>query len=310
MKLVYPDYYKKFNCIADKCEDTCCAGWEIVVDTDSADFYKSAEGEIGNRLRSEMKIDADGDIVFALKNGRCPFLNSTNLCDIYSCLGQSALCHTCKMFPRFIEEYGATCETGIGLACPEAARIIVENQDDINFLCEFNNEIPLPNEIDPELYFKLLSLRQKVFDEISSDNDFEAVLINILKLSGDADPVLPDIEWCRDVLLSLDILTNRWKELISAPIERKDFSHKICKLKNIAGYYIYRYFLKSVFDGDVLAKAYFCVFACVVINSLSDETNIADIAHLFSKEVEYSADNINIVFERLKNRIGKYNAVF
>ena len=27
-----PDYYKKFSCIADKCPDTCCAGWEIVVD--------------------------------------------------------------------------------------------------------------------------------------------------------------------------------------------------------------------------------------------------------------------------------------
>ena len=31
----YPDYYKKFRCIADKCPDTCCSDWQIVIDDES-----------------------------------------------------------------------------------------------------------------------------------------------------------------------------------------------------------------------------------------------------------------------------------
>lgn len=30
-----PDYYKEFTCTAKQCEDTCCAGWQIVIDSAS-----------------------------------------------------------------------------------------------------------------------------------------------------------------------------------------------------------------------------------------------------------------------------------
>ena len=32
MEYVYPDYYRQFTCIGGECPDTCCAGWEIVID--------------------------------------------------------------------------------------------------------------------------------------------------------------------------------------------------------------------------------------------------------------------------------------
>ena len=32
MKEYIPDYYKDFQCIADKCKDSCCIGWEIMID--------------------------------------------------------------------------------------------------------------------------------------------------------------------------------------------------------------------------------------------------------------------------------------
>lgn len=303
MKIIYPDYYKNFNCIADRCEDTCCAGWEIVVDSASASLYKTADGSIGDRLRCEMKTDCDGDIVFALDNGRCPFLNQRNLCDIYSELGEDSLCRTCKMFPRFIEEYGATRETGLGLACPEAARIIVNYKGERVLLSEINDEVPLPNDIDPETYFNLLSLRKQIFSVIDDSSlPFESRLLKMLEIAGENDATLPHINDCIKILSSLDILTHRWQSLISGGVVCTDFSQKDNELANIAWYYIYRYFLKSVFDGDVITKVKLCVFACTVINAFSYKENIADIAHLFSKEVEYSADNIETVYRQLKNQ--------
>ena len=35
-----PSYYKNFRCIADKCPDNCCRGWEIDIDEDTLDYYK------------------------------------------------------------------------------------------------------------------------------------------------------------------------------------------------------------------------------------------------------------------------------
>lgn len=36
MLYTIPDYYKEFSCIAADCEDTCCAGWQIVIDEKSS----------------------------------------------------------------------------------------------------------------------------------------------------------------------------------------------------------------------------------------------------------------------------------
>lgn len=35
-----PDYYKEFTCTAEQCEDTCCAGWQIVIDSVSMKKYR------------------------------------------------------------------------------------------------------------------------------------------------------------------------------------------------------------------------------------------------------------------------------
>ena len=48
-----PSYMKEFRCTADKCSDTCCAGWEIVLDDDALERYEQTEGSFGKRLRRE-----------------------------------------------------------------------------------------------------------------------------------------------------------------------------------------------------------------------------------------------------------------
>ena len=40
MKIVTPDYYKNFKCIAGECTDTCCAGWDVDVDKESYKQYR------------------------------------------------------------------------------------------------------------------------------------------------------------------------------------------------------------------------------------------------------------------------------
>ena len=47
---IYPDYYKKFKCIADKCKHNCCIGWEIDIDNNTYDFYKKLTGDFAKKI--------------------------------------------------------------------------------------------------------------------------------------------------------------------------------------------------------------------------------------------------------------------
>ena len=80
MQYTIPHYYKQFRCIADKCPDTCCAGWQIMIDNRSLKKYSKVKGGFGNRLQNgiDWKVHA-----FLQQGGRCEFLNEDNLCDIY-----------------------------------------------------------------------------------------------------------------------------------------------------------------------------------------------------------------------------------
>ena len=52
MQYTIPDYYHEFTCVAGKCEDTCCAGWQIVADEASLENYKNETGAFAERLPS------------------------------------------------------------------------------------------------------------------------------------------------------------------------------------------------------------------------------------------------------------------
>ena len=43
MKHIFPDYYNKFHCIADKCTITCCQEWKIGVDADTNRKWKKLQ---------------------------------------------------------------------------------------------------------------------------------------------------------------------------------------------------------------------------------------------------------------------------
>ena len=50
MLYTIPDYYHEFSCIAGECEDTCCAGWQIVADEAALKKYKKVTGSFRKRI--------------------------------------------------------------------------------------------------------------------------------------------------------------------------------------------------------------------------------------------------------------------
>ena len=166
MKLRVPFYYNEFHCITDRCNDNCCVGgWEIDIDQETYDYYMNLEGELGDSIRKSIVTNEDGEYVFKLNNGHCPLLLDSGLCRIHSELGQEHLGVVCSQFPRYSEYYGDIKETGIGLACEEAARIVLSKDEAFKFdESELDEEMTKDSEYNEEFAMLIFEARDKVLD--------------------------------------------------------------------------------------------------------------------------------------------------
>ncbi len=162
LEIKVPDYYKRFRCTADKCPDTCCAGWQIVIDEKTLDKYQRYEGAFGNRLANSIDWKEG---VFYQYEGRCAFLDENNLCDIYTEAGPQMFCRTCRTYPRHIEEFENVREISLALSCPEAAKLILERKEPVAFVTrkkEWKDE--LYERFDFLLFSKLQDAREVIIE--------------------------------------------------------------------------------------------------------------------------------------------------
>ena len=168
--ILQPNYYDMFKCIADKCKDNCCIGWEIDIDEFTFNKYMNTGGDLGNRLKNEIATE-NGVHYFKLKeNERCPFLNSNNLCDIICGLGENSLCQICSDHPRYINSYGEITERGLGLACEEACRIIL-TQNTPAFLIDSESKIKYTADFPNDPYLEYMyNIRDIIIDILQNRN--------------------------------------------------------------------------------------------------------------------------------------------
>lgn len=170
MLISKPDYYEEFHCTADRCEDTCCAGWQIVIDEDALEKYRKAiqaektsgsfweEGSFGKRLKKS--VDWKERVFYQDGAKRCAFLNEKNLCDLYTALGEESLCKTCTNYPRHIEEFENVREYTLSVSCPEVARILLNKKEPVRFLEEETDTEEEFEEFDFLLYSQLVDTRE------------------------------------------------------------------------------------------------------------------------------------------------------
>lgn len=292
MRVLIPSFYKNFKCIADKCTDSCCVGWEIDIDPDTHEYYKSVGGEFGERLKKD--IETNGDVHFRLKDERCAFLNGRNLCDIFTNCGEEHLCEICAEHPRFHEWFGDYKESGLGLCCEEACRLLFSSSDPLEFEEIETDEEPDNREFDEELFSTLREDRKEIFKILQDRTlSIEERLRSAVTYSDslqyyiDAGKIQPiDIEqlirdeivykrtrnpeeyfkyliWLLNGLepISPDYpeylknLEDRLPEILNSFDYYCDyFKSRSHEYENLAVYTVYRYFMKAVFDSDAAGK--------------------------------------------------------
>ena len=278
MEFTFPNYYKEFSCIAGSCPDTCCAGWQIVIDNKTLKKYQHFKGPFHNRLHNDIDWK---EHVFRQYNRRCAFLNEENLCDIYTEAGPKMLCDTCRNYPRHIEEFEGLREISLSLSCPEAARI-------------------------------LLSQKEKVHSRMNTSDTSKDLFKKMWKT------VVPEMEvlrpgWQEYLKNCLTPLYNRNTDpqsdsgnLYSWQKSEFDFSYPDWQIQEeqLLVYWIYTYFCGAVYDDEIFAKVKMAVVCTLFIHELNVGTYLKNnrqfklddqirICYQFSRELEHSDLNLN-----------------
>ena len=272
MEFTFPNYYKEFSCIAGSCPDTCCAGWQIVIDNKTLKKYQHFKGPFHNRLHNDIDWK---EHVFRQYNRRCAFLNEENLCDIYTEAGPKMLCDTCRNYPRHIEEFEGLREISLSLSCPEAARI-------------------------------LLSQKEKVHSRMNTSDTSKDLFKNMWKT------IVPEMEvlrpgWKEFLKERLDSLYISSGE--NDYIYQKSEFDFYCpdwqiQEEQLLVYWIYTYFCGAVYDDEIFTKVKMAVVCTLFIHELSIGTYLKNnrqfslndqiqICYQFSRELEHSDLNLN-----------------
>lgn len=308
MKKYYPSFYDKFSCLCDACPDTCCAKWEIVVDEEALIKYNGINGEFGEKLRQSLFRDEDGDYLFKLDNGRCPFLNKHNLCDIHINLGKEYTCDVCRQHPDFVEEYDDFTEICPSLSCPETVRLIFDAS------CDEQPYPEISTDSDDYVLQLLAEGRNRAFEILRNQLSYKQKLEKLCCLATEIQKeiasfqyecnadfsFLQSVEFCRN---ELEILTDEWKTILVCTVHKKDIRVEENKLNVLLSYYIYRYFLKAVNDCDIVTTLRFILFSVWFCEQLClcSAYSFEEIARLYSKEIEHNTDNIEKIYTLLRS---------
>lgn len=312
MILRYPACFETFSCIADRCPDSCCKEWEVLVDEKTAAAYRSMDGQLGQDLRRFLYQDGEGDTYLRITDGRCPMWRTDGLCRIQAQLGHDALCQTCREFPRLTHDYGNFVERGLELSCPEAARIIFENTDFAWIEKEVpGGEVPEYDRADMEI---LLETRQKMLEILAEAGPVQENLALALLYGYQAQSLLdgeetpwneknalafgkslakkPDSREVLDFYKELEILTDTWRDRLEKPQGDGLWDDRLRKL---ARYGVERYWLQAISDFDIVGRVKMVVLSCVLVHLLGGD--LVQTAQLYAKEIENSDENVDAILE-------------
>jgi len=311
MKIYTPAYYQKFHCIASACPDSCCKEWDVDVDTEAAERYRALPGALGDRLREFLRDTEDGTVM-TIVDGRCPMWRQDGLCRIQAELGHDALCAVCRQFPRLIHDYGDLLERDLELSCPEAARLILTEDDSLKA-----EEVPGGEaECDPEVMEILLRSREAVLSFLRKGTYSLPQTLTVLLLyahavqdeldGGDAAVLRPEallaqarefdcagsMEPLFAFFRDLEILTPQWAQMLDAgPMPHRWDD----RLYAFARYMVRRYWLQAVSDFDIVCRVKFLIAACLLLSALDGDLEVT--VQRFSKEIENDPDNVEAILD-------------
>lgn len=293
MLYVEPDFYGEFQCIADQCAHSCCLGWEIDIDEDTAALYEGLPGELGEELRQKMCRKPEPHFCLT-ENERCPFLNERGLCRLILGFGEDVLCDICREHPRFYNDFPERQEAGLGLCCEEATRLLLAGNGPLEL---FYDRDETGEAEEPEL----IALRGKLFAVLS---DFRLPMEERISrccqvmCMGMLDF---DAVYWRDFFLGLERMDEDWRLALLTVEPDKLPLPGDAKHIRLLQYMLYRHFAAAEDREQAGLILQFCMLSLRLLWAMEQSGGeLQELIRLWSAEIEYSDENIGKIVERIK----------
>lgn len=295
--ILKPDYFDKFKCIGNECDDHCCKNWSITIDKNSYNKYKEVEKiDFRDKLLNNIIVEKDEkddikSIRFKLINNNCAFLNDNNLCDIYINLGEQSMCNTCKIYPRIFNSVNGYIEKSLMTSCPEVARLVLKNKKPMKFIC---------TEEDIDRIFNI----SKFIDSYKSENIIEKYFqeLNLfsVKLMQNRSFTI------EDRLVILGLFCNSLEKDSSNIINTINYFEKNIEnnsYKNISE------ILSTSYDSQIQLSLTYSLI-CVIFNKEYSNKTFSDFINICKKYLNISENSIESVIEKFEKGIKYYNSFF
>ncbi len=301
MKHYQFNYTKKFSCIADKCKHNCCIGWEIKIDKKSLTAYKNLFVTDKRFNHNAIKGNA-----FNLVNRRCPFLDDDNLCHIIKNYTDKALCTTCKTHPRFKNFFNGITETGLGLYCEHACKIILTEKAKMRtVLVKDDKQQKCLSSLDKNI----LAFRKKAISFAQNRNLSISERLNALTSLANINLNRNSYrEWIK-VYSSLEKL-----EVNEYSFENLNTQNEFLPLvtgfdleyENLLSYLCFRHLSRAIDNLDLIIRLAFVILSFKIINQIfaltkgKDLSSLIEACRFYSSEIETSDNNIFTLLDHVE----------
>ncbi len=282
MLSIFPKFYKNFLCKADKCKHSCCKGWEIDIDEETAGKYLAMTGELGAEIRQNIGKNEDSYFFKLTEDECCPFLQKNGLCKIILNIGEENICEICTMHPRFFTMLDDVELCGVGLSCEKTCELLLGDEKDLVFYIEDTEEELSFSEVLAVIGLNLPNEMQEFSLAVNAEN-----INKVLEIMAKTEPI--DENWSKELSIMQD--------MDNVELKAKEYLENSDKniLNKIYQYILYRQ-LERLVDIDIEALinyAQYSILFIILHTMISKE--LGESVRRWSEQIEYDTDNVDLI---------------
>lgn len=282
MLSIFPKFYKNFLCKADKCKHSCCKGWEIDIDEETAGKYLAMTGELGAEIRQNIGKNEDSYFFKLTEDERCPFLQKNGLCKIILNIGEENICEICTTHPRFFTMIDDVELCGVGLSCEKTCELLLGDEKDLVFYIEDTEEELSFSEVLSAIGLNLPNEMQEFSLAVNAEN-----INKVLEIMAKTEPI--DENWSKELSIMQD--------MDNVELKAKEYLENSDKniLNKIYQYILYRQ-LERLVDIDIEALinyAQYSILFIILHTMISKE--LGESIRRWSEQIEYDTDNVDLI---------------
>lgn len=122
-------FFNQFKCAQGDCPQTCCKGWQILIDANTMDQIEKEPEDKRRELKRHIAGVRKGQPQIRKSFGRCPYHTKEQLCGLQLKKRTDLMPRVCREYPRRTISFGSFAEITMELACPVVAQLFLEEKE-------------------------------------------------------------------------------------------------------------------------------------------------------------------------------------